>query len=362
VIDDYQSPTGAGLPQPTVLAFGVTPTAPAGSLTLPPPPAPQVPTGGLSFVLSGDAVVVFNADGSRRFTLPTFPGFTGSVQLASGDLNGDGTPDVVVAAGAGGGPHVRAFDGATGRELASFFAYDIAFTGGVQVAIADVTGDRRADIVTGAGAGGGPHVKVFDGKTFAEMRSFFAYDPNFTGGVNVTAGDLNADGFADIITGAGAGGGPHVKTFDGKTGAETRSFFDYDPAFAGGVSVFFDRTSAAPLVWTGAGPGGGPHVKAFDTTGNTVRSFFAGDPADTSGVTFGGTFAADGQSRLVLGGSSVRTFTPEGKLLSSFAPFGGGVAPYGVSVLTGYDGGTLLGVTAAGRGAVFTTEGGQIGA
>jgi len=30
--------------------------------------------------------------------------------------------------------------------------------------------------------GGGPHVKVFDGVTGNEIRSFFAYDSGFTGG------------------------------------------------------------------------------------------------------------------------------------------------------------------------------------
>jgi VCBS repeat-containing protein len=119
----------------------------------------------------------------------------------------------------------------------SFFAYDPLFAGGVHVAAGDVNGDGRADIVTGAGAGGGPHVKAFDGMTGVEIRSFFAYDPLFAGGVQVGAGDVNGDGRADIVTGAGPGGGPHVKVFDGVTGGLLMSFFAYDPAFLGGVFV-----------------------------------------------------------------------------------------------------------------------------
>ena len=42
-----------------------------------------------------------------------------------------------------------------------------------------------------------------------------AFQPNFTGGVRVATGDINGEGTPDIITGAGAGGGPHVKIFDG---------------------------------------------------------------------------------------------------------------------------------------------------
>src|SRR5262249_14185695 len=79
------------------------------------------------------------------------------------------------------------------------------------VAAGDVTGDGKADIVTGAGAGPGPHVKVFDASG-AEVRNFFAYAPAFTGGVTVAAGDLDGDGHAEILTGAGAGAAAgHVK-------------------------------------------------------------------------------------------------------------------------------------------------------
>src|SRR5438477_54410 len=85
------------------------------------------------------------------------------VRGASADVDADGFADIVVGAGAGGGPHVQVVSGATGAGLASFFAYSTAFTGGVQVAAGDIDGDGKADIITGAGAGGGPHVQVFSG-------------------------------------------------------------------------------------------------------------------------------------------------------------------------------------------------------
>src|SRR5215204_3531707 len=104
---------------------------------------------------------------------------------------------------AGADSHVKAFTTPSLATDTSFFAYP-GFTGGVRVAAGDLTGDGLADIVTGVGPGGGPHVKVFDRGTLSEVRSFFAYGPSFNGGVYVAAGDLNGDHRADIFTGAGA--------------------------------------------------------------------------------------------------------------------------------------------------------------
>ena len=61
--------------------------------------------------------------------------------------------------------------------------------------------------------------------------------PGFLGGVTVAVKDVTSDGRGDIITGAGPGGGPHVKEFDGVSGTTLGSFFAFDPAFHGGVFV-----------------------------------------------------------------------------------------------------------------------------
>jgi hypothetical protein len=92
-----------------------------------------------------------------------------------------------------------------------------------------VNGDGRADVVTGAGAGGGPHVKVFNGVQGNLLHSFFAFDPAFQGGVTVAAGDVNGDGRADVVTGAGPGGGPHVKAFSGVDGSPFAAFDAFLP-------------------------------------------------------------------------------------------------------------------------------------
>jgi uncharacterized repeat protein (TIGR01451 family) len=224
------------------------------------------------------------------------PAFAGGVTVAVGDVTGDGVAEIITGAGAGGGPHVRAFSLASGgpTEVASFFAYDPAFAGGVTVAVGDVTGDGVADIITGAGAGGGPHVRAFSLASGApvEVASFFAYDPAFAGGVTVAVGDVTGDGLGDIVTGAGAGGGPHVRAFSLASGGPTEaaSFFAYDPAFPGGVFVAvgdLNDDGVADII-TGAGPGGGPHLQVFDgATLAPLASFFAYDPAFSGGVRVG---------------------------------------------------------------------------
>ena len=72
-------------------------------------------------------------------------------------------------------PLALVLGGLPGLPMHHFFAFDPAFRGGVHVALGDVTGDGEPDIVVGAGPGGGPHVRVFDGVTGADVRSFFAY-------------------------------------------------------------------------------------------------------------------------------------------------------------------------------------------
>src|SRR5437667_33180 len=138
--------------------------------------------------------------------------FRGGVSVAVGDVNGDGFADVIAGAGPGGGPHVKVFSGKDGSLLQSFMAYDPGFTGGVSVAAGDVNGDGKADVITGAGPGGGPNVTIFDAAGTL-LHSFFAYAQGFSAGIYVAPADVNHDGLADVVTGAGAGGGPNVSVF-----------------------------------------------------------------------------------------------------------------------------------------------------
>lgn len=270
------------------------------------PTGPGVPTDGSRVRLSAGGagfgsspnVTVYNPDGSVRFNFLAFDeGYKGGVRVATGDINGDGVDDLIVGAGAGAAPHVKVFDGATGALIRSFMAFDEGFKGGVSIAAGDLNRDGYDDIIVGAATGNSPHVKAFDAVTQSELKSFFAFDQGFRGGVNVTSGDVDGDGFDEIVAGAGAGANPHVKVFDGFTGATKLSFLAFAPEFRGGVTVAsgdVDGDGKSEII-VGAGTGGEPRVAEFDgRTGQMKRTFLAFDPSFRGGVDVGYTDANGG--------------------------------------------------------------------
>ena len=158
-------------------------------------------------------------------------------------MNGDGLDEIICGAGPGAGPNVTVFN-RNGFMLSSFFAYNPGFTAGIYVAAADVEGKGHADIICGAGPGGGPNVTVFDGQTNAVRSSFFAYAAGFTGGVRVGAYPTVTSGSplaGAVVTVAGPGGGADVASFDPLTGNRVDEFFAYNPLFTGGLFVAAGR-------------------------------------------------------------------------------------------------------------------------
>ena len=261
------------------------------------------------------------------------PSFTGGVYATSGDVDGDGVADLITAAGAGGSPHVKVFSGNTGQLIASFYAFDTAFRGGATVAAADFTGDGKADLVVGAGPGGGPNVRVFDLSTgqplMPPLGSFYAFDPSFTGGVDVgtdwKTGDVNGDSVPDIVVGRGPGAGSLVRVFDGKSGQVIREFSPFGADMTAGVRVgtsFVDDDEFADVV-TVTGAGVPARVKVFSgATGDELA------PPMSPYLPFGEAFT---------GGLYVAASNdpPLGPPPPPSPPAGGGDPPAGTGSLTG---------------------------
>jgi fimbrial isopeptide formation D2 family protein/uncharacterized repeat protein (TIGR01451 family) len=239
------------------------------------------------------------ATGSERLRFLAYdPRWTGGVRVATGDVTGDGVPDVVTAPGPGGGPHVKVFDGVSGGLAASFFAFEPGFSGGLFVAVAN------GEIVVGAGAGGGPRVSGF-GLDGVARWSTFAFEPGFRGGVTVAAGDTDGDGIAEVVVGAGAGGGPQVVVLDGGTRAVRADFFAFEPTFTGGVFVAVGDVTGDGRgdIVVGPGAGGGPVVAVFDgvTTAPITRTAAYPAPDFRGGVRVGSVDAnGDGRAEAVV--------------------------------------------------------------
>jgi len=161
--------------------------------------------------------------------------YKGRMSLAAQVIGGQ-IQKILIGAGPGGGPQVRLFN-ASGRVLASFFAYDKNSRGGVNAALGDVNGDGQLEIVTGPGPSPSltPLVKIFS-LTGKELGSFSAYDQNFKGGVTIALGDVDGDGRAEIITSPGSGGGPQIRIFNA-AGQVLDDWFAYDKSYHGGIKV-----------------------------------------------------------------------------------------------------------------------------
>ena len=173
------------------------------------------------------SVRVFDNNGDRLMaTVTPFPGFEGTVNVAMGDVDGDGIYDLVVGAGAGRAPEVAVFSGAATKggapftkELARFRAFDAAATGGVSVAVAQIDGTTADNIIAASGPGARSEVKVFRstllplGWAPALFSSFSPYGDDRSG-VTVSTGFVDfSTGRQSIVTAPGPGVPARVKVF-----------------------------------------------------------------------------------------------------------------------------------------------------
>ena len=291
------------------------PPAPPG----PPPAPPPAPPTARTFR--------YEATG-----LPIGPGNSAS-RVASGNFTPDGVSDIVIGSGPGGPATVTVVDGSTRQVLGSILPFGAGFTGGVFVAAGDIDGDTISDVAVTADVGGGPRVRIYltRGNQLVPAADFFALDPDFRGGLRVALGDVNRDGFADLVVTAGPGGGPRVATYTGLSLLPPQAparlfgdFFAFEPDLRSGLFVAVGDLNGDGFgeIVVGAEAGGGPRVAAFDGAQLAafggplmVANFFSGPATDRGGARVAARdLDGDGRVELLTGagvgaGSTVRVYS-----------------------------------------------------
>ncbi len=227
--------------------------------------------------------------GASLGTIPVYsPNFKGGVNIAAGDVNGDGAVDLIVGPASGMlNPQIMVFNGldllTTHAQLGPVFsAFESGFYGGVTLGAGDLGLNGYADIVAGRSTSGLPTVNVFDGKTYGLLKTFNAFSTNFKGGESVAVGDYNGDGVPDIIVGAGPGNFlPIIEVFNGAT------------LFTQATPTIFATLLAGPTTYQGGltvqvAPvnGGDPGFVERDFIGGTLHngaaSYFTLLPTDSA--------------------------------------------------------------------------------
>jgi len=235
----------------------------------------------------GPNVQIFDENGHKEKSFMAYDiRFRRGIKVASCDVNGDGKAEIITAPEKGGGPNIKVFD-RFGHQLKSFMAYDERYRGGINVACGDITGDGRSEIITGPGISSGPQVRVFDEQGNSLGLDVWAFDLKHRGGVSVAAGNLLGQEKDQIITAVYSSGRPIVKVFDDNR-REVSEFLAYDERFSGGVNLAcgdIDNDGLDEII-TGANAGGGPHVRSFEYDGKLSEANFFPYPRNFHGGVF----------------------------------------------------------------------------
>ncbi|MBU1177991.1 VCBS repeat-containing protein [Patescibacteria group bacterium] len=180
---------------------------------------------------------------------------------------------IITGAGSGGGPHVRSFDeiGDVEDEPDKLMAYANSYRGGVRVATGDIDADGEDEIITGTGENGGPHLRVFEKDGTQRGIEFFPFDSKFRGGMDVAAGDFDDDGKEDIAVSQFSNGQAWVKVYRYNTAKtvlfEANVFGNIECGATVAMGDVDDDGKDELIV--GAGTGGGPLVRVYDYNENS---------------------------------------------------------------------------------------------
>ena len=228
-------------------------------------------------------ILLMDADGNLQdIFLAYASNFTGGVNVAVGDVDGDGQDEIITAPMAGGGPHIRVFS-KSGNLVSEFFAYDASFDGGVNVAVGDISNNGMAEIVLAPISKHVSEIKVFNYKN-SQKASWLAYDTDMRSGVNISIADVNNDNWPEIVTVPAKDYAPQVKMFNirGRLKSEFLAFNSY---LTNGVRVLAGDISgdSLPEVLVLPSKGSAALLRIYDHNGLEKDSLNLRDLGDKNG-------------------------------------------------------------------------------
>jgi len=208
---------------------------------------------------------------------------TSGLRLGIGDVDSDGLGDIIVIKQSKSYPLVKIFD-QSGELKFQFYAFNKYIKTDMELIVRDINNDGFAEIVITPGKGLQPIVKIFN-YSGTLLDQFIAGQPELLLGQTIASGDITGDGQHEIIIGNKAGSTPQVRVYN-LQGKLLLSFLAFDEKFRGGVNVASGDTNASGLheIICGAGPGGGPHVRIFNHLGKVAGQFMAYHPNFRGGV------------------------------------------------------------------------------
>jgi hypothetical protein len=170
--------------------------------------------------------------------------FTTGAQVAVGDVTGDGLADIVTVPGTGQTAQVKVFDfntidsdldnGLAITPVNSFLGFESTFKKGESLALGDVNGDGTDEIMLGAGTNGTSRVRVLDdfGDLDKEFKAFTTGNTNAA--LQIAAADVN--GSEELFVGQGIAGKTHlIKGFNPLSGVAVDSLLEADPSMIAGI-------------------------------------------------------------------------------------------------------------------------------
>jgi hypothetical protein len=235
-----------------------------------------------------------------------------------GDVDGDGVPDVVTSApsshaGGGDAGRIYVYSTKSGKLLWTADGHPNDQLGTGVEAAGDTNGDGTPDVI--ASAPGGGYVNIYSGRDGRVLQTLRAEKVDDQFGRHASgAGDVNHDGFADVIVGApnngaaGEGAG-RAYVYSGKDGSLLLTLTGEHAGdnFGSTVAGYSDKDHTILMV---GAPGAGPHKTGrtyvydnlsgkpkftidSDETGDALGAMFLSIPGDVDGDGYPDVYASD---------------------------------------------------------------------